>query len=67
VSGGVQQVQVVLGAPALLQLANGAAAPRIAGVILLVKDLAMPFSKTEDGKPQHPEDGGTNRRRFRSS
>lgn len=33
VSGGVQQVRVVLRALALLQLANGVAAPRIAGVI----------------------------------
>jgi hypothetical protein len=33
VSGGVQQVRVVLRALALLQLAKGAAAPRIAAVI----------------------------------
>ena len=35
VSGGVQQVRVVLRALALLQLAKGAAATRIAGVIPL--------------------------------
>jgi putative transposase len=35
VSGGVQQVRVVLRALALLQLARGVAAPRIAGVIPL--------------------------------
>jgi hypothetical protein len=35
VSGGVQQVRVVLRALALLQLAKGVAAPRIAGVIPL--------------------------------
>jgi hypothetical protein len=35
VSGGVQQVRVVLRALALLQLAKGAVAPRIAGVIPL--------------------------------
>jgi len=35
VSGGVQQVRVVLRALALLQLARGATAPRIAGVIPL--------------------------------
>src|SRR5688500_12157826 len=35
VSGGVQQVRVVLRALALLQLAKGTAAPRIAGVIPL--------------------------------
>ena len=35
VSGGVQQVRVVLRALALLQLANGASAPRIAGGIPL--------------------------------
>jgi len=35
VSGGVQQVRVVLRALALLQLAKGAAAPRIAGAIPL--------------------------------
>jgi putative transposase len=35
VTGGVQQVRVVLRALALLQLAKGAAAPRIAGVIPL--------------------------------
>ena len=35
VSGGVQQVRVVLRALALLQLAKGSAAPRIAGVIPL--------------------------------
>jgi len=34
-SGGVQQVRVVLRAWALLQLANGVAAPRIAGMIPL--------------------------------
>ena len=34
-SGGVQQVRVVLRALALLQLANGVAAPRIAGMIPL--------------------------------
>jgi hypothetical protein len=35
VSGGVQQVRVVLRALALLQLAKGVAAPRVAGVIPL--------------------------------
>ncbi len=35
VSGGVQQVRVVLRALALLQLAKGVAAPRIAGIIPL--------------------------------
>ena len=35
VSGGVQQVRVVLRALALLQLAKGVAAPRIAGMIPL--------------------------------
>ena len=34
-SGGVQQVRVVLRALALLQLAKGASAPRIAGVVPL--------------------------------
>src|SRR5688500_20371882 len=35
VSGGIQQVRVVLRALALLQLAKGVAAPRIAGMIPL--------------------------------
>jgi hypothetical protein len=35
VSGGVQQVRVVLRALALLQLAKGVSAPRIAGIIPL--------------------------------
>ena len=35
VSGGVQQVRVVLRALALLQLAKGIAAPRIAGILPL--------------------------------
>ncbi len=34
-SGGVQQVRVVLRAVALLQLAKGASAPRISGVVPL--------------------------------
>src|ERR1700733_6021366 len=34
-SGGVQQVRVVLRAPALVQMAKGVSAPRIAGVVPL--------------------------------
>ncbi len=45
VSGGVQQVRVVLRALALLQLAKGVAAPRIAGVIPLTAQAIRNLSR----------------------
>ena len=45
VSGGVQQVRVILCALALLQLAKGAAAPRIAGVIPLTAQAIRNLSR----------------------
>ncbi len=53
VSGGVQQVRVVLRALALLQLAKGASAPRIAGVIPLtaqaIRNVGPPLSARRFG------------------
>jgi beta-phosphoglucomutase-like phosphatase (HAD superfamily) len=49
VSGGVQQVRVVLRALALLQLAKGAAATRIAGVIPLTAQAIRNIARYQQG------------------